>query len=83
MADVDSGHYERSLFILQCLYAMYLRISELAASDRWSPKMGDFFRDSNNDWWFKTVGKGNKFRQIAVSSPMLAALKRYRKYLGL
>lgn len=83
LADQAPQTYERSLFMLQCLCAMYLRISELAASERWTPKMGDFFRDANNDWWFKTVGKGNKLRQIAVSDPMLAALKRYRKHLGL
>ena len=45
---------------------MYLRISELAASKRWMPKMNDFARDSDNNWWFTTVGKGNKQRQIAV-----------------
>ncbi|HLB33569.1 MAG TPA: hypothetical protein VJK54_04975 [Chthoniobacterales bacterium] len=83
LADQSPRLYERSLFMLQCLCVMYLRISELAASERWTPKMGDFFRDPNNDWWFKTVGKGNKLRQIAVSNPMLAALQRYRKHLGL
>ena len=83
LADQSPEIYERSLFMLQCLYAMYLRISELAASGRWTPTMGDFFRDANNDWWFKTVGKGNKFRQIAVSDPMLLALKRYRRHLSL
>ena len=57
---------------------MYLRISELAASSRWTPTMGDFFKDSENNWWFKTVGKGNKMRQIAVSDDMLEALKHYR-----
>ena len=83
LADQAPHLYERSLFMLNCLCVMYLRISELAASDRWTPKMGDFFRDQNNDWWFKTVGKGNKLRQIAVSNPMLEALQRYRKHLGL
>lgn len=75
--------HERTLFIMNILYGMYLRISELAASDRWTPKMCDFFRDGEGDWWFKTVGKGNKARQIAVSHSMLQALKRWRKYLGL
>ncbi len=76
--------YERVLFILTCLYGMYLRISELTASDRWTPTMGDFFKDTDGNWWFKTVGKGNKSRQIAVSDQMLKALKRYRKkYLNL
>ena len=76
--------YERTVFILSCLYGMYLRISELVSSPRWSPTMGDFFKDNNGNWWFKTVGKGNKARQIAVSASMLKALKHYRtNYLNL
>jgi site-specific recombinase XerD len=75
--------HERSLFILSALYAMYLRISELAANSRWMPTMNHFYRDSEQNWWFITVGKGNKERQIAVSDSMLQTLKRWRKYLGL
>ena len=45
--------------------------------------MCDFYRDSDGNWWFKTVGKGNKERQIAVSNVMLEALQRYRRHLGL
>ena len=76
--------YERSVFILSCLYGMYLRISELASGPRWAPTMGDFFKDTNDNWWFKTVGKGNKARQIAVSDSMLKALQHYRvNYLNL
>lgn len=71
------------MFILTALYLLYLRISELAASERWVPQMGHFYRDSNGYWWFKTVGKGNKMRDIAVSDDMLTALKRYRENLGL
>ena len=71
-------NHERTLFIFSCLYAMYLRISELIASSRWTPTMGDFFKDSDGYWWFKTIGKGNKARQIAVSDAMLKALERYR-----
>lgn len=70
--------HERTVFILACLYSMYLRISELVASPRWTTTLGDFFKDSENYWWFKTIGKGNKVRQIAVSAAMLAALKHYR-----
>ncbi len=82
MTEKNSSH-ERTLFIISALYSMYLRISELAASDRWTPAMGDFYRDSDGLWFFKTVGKGNKERHIAVSQDMLKALKRWRKYLGL
>ena len=75
---------ERDVFILSCLYGLYLRISELVSTKRWQPTMGDFFQDESNNWWFKTTGKGNKERQIAVSVSMLEALKRYRiAYLNL
>ena len=79
----ESTQHERTLFMMTCLYGMYLRISELAASDRWMPAMNDFFMDGDENWWFKTVGKGNKARQIAVSELVLNALKRYRLSLGL
>jgi site-specific recombinase XerD len=76
-------HHARTLFIMSALYLMYLRISELAENDRWTPKMNDFHQDHRGDWWFTTVGKGNKERQIALSPPMLAALKTWREHLQL
>jgi len=75
--------HERTLFILSILFGMYLRISELAASERWIPSMNDFAKDSNGSWWFTTVGKGNKERQVAVSDAMLKSLTRWRLFLGL
>jgi len=75
--------HERTRFILSLLFGMYLRISEVAASDRWVPSMNDFAKDSNGHWWFTTVSKGNKERQIAVSEAMLASLTRWRLFLGL
>jgi integrase len=68
---------------MKALYGMYLRISELAASARWEPQMGHFQKDADSNWWFLTVGKGNKERLISVSDDMLNALKQYRKSLGL
>ncbi len=82
MANEKSQH-ERTFFIMSCLYGMYLRISELTASRLWVPQMNHFYQDMDENWWFKTVGKGNKERDISVSNAMLEALKRYRKYLGL
>jgi site-specific recombinase XerD len=78
MANNAPDKHERTLFIISSLYLLYLRISELCASERWTPKMGDFYKDSQDNWWFKTVGKGNKMRNIAVPDDMLIALKRYR-----
>lgn len=83
LADQDPSIYERTLFIMSALYGMYLRISELAATARWIPQMGHFYKDHDGHWWFITVGKGHKERVVSVSNDMLAALKRYRRYLGL
>lgn len=83
MADEDPARHERTLFVMQCLYAMYLRISELVADERYVPTMSDFRRDSDNNWWFEVIGKGNKERSVSVSDAMLKALKRYRQHLGL
>lgn len=83
LAEQSPEQHERTLFIMNILYSMYLRISELVASKRWEPQMGHFFKDADNNWWFVTVGKGNKERQIAVCDAMLDALKRYRSFLSL
>lgn len=78
LAEKNPNKYARTLFIISALYLLYLRISELCATPRWSPEMGHFYQDSQNLWWFKTVGKGNKMRDIAVSDDMLTVLKQYR-----
>ncbi|MCP5346222.1 MAG: site-specific integrase [Gammaproteobacteria bacterium] len=83
MAAADPEVHERSLFIMNALFAMYLRISELVETPRWSPQMGHFQLDQEGNWWFLTVGKGNKEREISVSDAMLEALKRYRLSRGL
>lgn len=83
LAEKNPDKHERTLFIMSALYSMYLRISEITASARWVPSMNHFQRDGDGNWWFTTVGKGNKHRQIAVSDTMLKALKRWRKHLGL
>ncbi len=83
MAVAAPDEHERTLFIMNCLFAMYLRISELVADERSMPLMGHFRKDRDNNWWFDVTGKGNKNRSITVCDDMLDALKRYRKYLGL
>jgi len=82
LAEESPASHERTLFMVSALYGMYLRISELAASERWTPTMNDFHKDHEGRWWFTTVGKGNKERQIAVSDTMLAALRRWRRFQG-
>jgi len=83
MAIENPEEHERTLFIMNCLFAMYLRISELVADERSTPIMSDFRKDHDKNWWFDVTGKGNKNRSITVCDDMLKALKRYRKYLGL
>ena len=83
MASKDPVEHERTLFIMYCLFAMYLRISELVADERSTPVMSHFRKDHDNNWWFDVTGKGNKNRSITVCDDMLNALKRYRKHLGL
>ncbi|WP_198264552.1 tyrosine-type recombinase/integrase [sulfur-oxidizing endosymbiont of Gigantopelta aegis] len=82
MAKENPPEHERTLFIMNCLFAMYLRISELVEDERSTPIMGDFRKDRDNNWWFDVTGKGNKNRSITVCDDMLNALKRYRRYLG-
>jgi len=83
MARDEPQIHERSLFIMNALFAMYLRISELVETTRWQPQMGHFQADQEGNWWFITVGKGNKQREISVSDAMLEALRRYRRSRGL
>ncbi len=83
MAAEQPQVHERTLFIMNALFAMYLRISELVDTTRWQPQMGHFQADQEGNWWFLTVGKGNKEREISVSDAMLDALKRYRRSRGL
>lgn len=74
----DDPSLERALFMISAFYLLGLRISELADTPGRIPKMGDFSPDKHDRWWFTTVGKGNKVRDVAVPNAMLDALKRYR-----
>jgi site-specific recombinase XerD len=75
--------HERTLFIMNCLYCVYLRISELAADQRFTPLMSHFRKDIDGNWWFHVIGKGNKSRPIVASDAMISALKRYRIFRNL
>lgn len=83
LAAKNPAQHERSLFVMNCLFAMYLRISELVADERSTPVMGDFHQDQDKNWWLRVTGKGNKIRLVTVSDDMLNALRRYRIFLGL
>jgi len=82
MADEDPQH-ERTLFLMSAFYLLGVRISELAYTSDRMATMGSFAPDKQSLWWFTTVGKGNKVRDIAVPDELLTALKRYRNHLDL
>ncbi|GAB3097910.1 tyrosine-type recombinase/integrase [Aestuariicella hydrocarbonica] len=75
--------HERTLFIIASLKSLKLRISELSNRERWTPVMNHFWRDHEGNWWFKAFGKGNKERDVSISSDYLNYLERYRQALGL
>jgi len=77
MADTDPL-YERHLFIVASLKTLFLRVSELSERVDWSPVMGHFWEDENNNWWLKVYGKGRKLRDVTVPSEYLVYLSRYR-----
>ncbi|MFQ3292856.1 tyrosine-type recombinase/integrase [Reinekea sp.] len=77
LADNDV-FYERSLFLIITLKALFLRISELSDRDEWSPTMGDFWKDHDGNWWLKIYGKGRKIRDVSVPNNYLDYLRRYR-----
>lgn len=74
--------WERHLFIIASMKSLYLRVSELSYRKRWTPKMGDFFREDDY-WWFIAFGKGNKKRKVSVPIDYLHYLQRYRQSRGL
>ncbi len=77
MAD-ENSIYERNLFVIASLKTLFLRISELSERENWSPIMGHFWEDENENWWLKIFGKGRKLRDTTVPSDFLPFLERYR-----
>lgn len=82
MAEENPQH-ERTLFLMSSFYLLGVRISELAYGEERIATMGNFAPDKQGLWWFTTVGKGNKVRDIAVPDELMVALKRYRECLDL
>lgn len=85
MAEETPDEHERTLMMVSLMYSCYLRISEVSGRPGYSPVMSQFRRDPKTGVWgfFIPESKGGKRRTIAVSNALLAALKRYRAFLGL
>jgi len=82
MADEDEC-YERNLFVIASLKTLFLRISELSERETWSPIMGHFWQDEDENWWLKVFGKGRKIRDTTVPADYIPFLQRYRLVRGL
>lgn len=68
---------ERVRYLLSFFYLLGPRISEVATHT-----MGSFV-ERRGKWWWHVIGKGSKEAYIPVNQEMLAALERYRTFLGL
>lgn len=79
----EHPEHQRTLFLMSAFYLLGVRISELAYQDDRLATMGHFAPDKEGLWWFTTVGKGNKIRDIAVPDELMKALKAYRIHLNL
>jgi len=82
MAD-EAAIFERNLFVIASLKTLFLRISELSERETWSPTMGHFWQDDDENWWLKVFGKSRKLRDITVPIDFLPFLHRYRSSRGL
>lgn len=83
--------YERHLFVVVTLKALFLRVGELAerridADTLRTPVFGDFKRtviEGTEVWRFNVFGKGDKKRFVTAPDGYLPYLKRWRAHLGL
>ena len=82
MAD-ENPLFERNLFVIVALKTLFLRISELSERTNWSPTMGHFWQDDDENWWLKIFGKSRKIRDITVPLDFLPFIERYRASRGL
>ncbi len=75
----DKGEREliREKTLLYFLYYLAPRASEVADA-----KMSDFFQRRGR-WWWRVMGKGNKYAEVPVPNPLMIQIRRYRKFLGL
>lgn len=73
----------RHWWMLGIFYLLGLRISEVSVTDRHAPSMRDFWVDEQDQWWFKVIGKSNKYREVAVPASLIDMMRIYRASLGL
>lgn len=80
--NAEEGHrreaeIQRWRFMLAFWYGLAPRVHEVAAA-----KMNDLF-EWRGRWWWRVLGKGQKYAEVPVPEAVLTALVSYRRYLGL
>lgn len=67
---------EQANWLIRLLFLSGMRISEVT-----NGKMSDF-TFQREQWWIKTIGKGNKYGEIPATEDLIDALARYRRFIG-
>lgn len=81
----DPIKHERTRFLLQLMYSLYPRISEVSARNGFVPMMGHFTLHPKLRTWLFYIpnSKGGKARAIGCPTSLMEALARYRCSMGL
>ncbi|BAN48596.1 hypothetical protein [Metapseudomonas resinovorans] len=83
MASEDVRH-ERTLFLVATIFALYLKVSDLAGHGPHSPTMGDIRCDAAGSWWFYPQNTGGTKGRISLRGEYVQNyLVRYRRHLQL
>lgn len=68
---------EQANWLIKLFFLSGMRISEVA-----NGRMSDFIYQ-RDQWWLRTVGKGNKYGEIPATEDLINALANYRRFIGL
>jgi len=81
----ENPEYEMHRFLVLTLKVLFLRISELAHRDYYTPIFGHFRQDPSGEGWvLNIIGKGKKERLVTVPDEFVDnVLIRYRESMGL
>lgn len=77
ITEKDRREYIREKTLLYFLYYLAPRASEVAGC-----QMNDFFQRRGR-WWWRVLGKGQKYAEVPVPEVLMVQIRRYRGFLAL
>lgn len=81
--DEEQHYYERARFMMQLFFHLGARVGELATHNmEWFLLKEKTTADAQDEWVWSVMGKGGKEAEVPVNEALLAALARYRIFLG-